>query len=146
MLIIYPTNNWNSFGSLQDLTAVMGYQFPDSVPEFNKMTPEQQTALAMNAGTWIRTCKGIKFPSPMTQDFMSAQVAIMVQNMGNAEFMNFDPNQRAITKEKVGDLEVEYDPKYKHDAYDIHPLIYRYLSPYGCSGNKGFSQSPTVKA
>ena len=40
-------------------------------------------------------------------DFMSAQVAIMVQYMGNVAFMNFDPNARAITMEKVGGLRLD---------------------------------------
>ena len=146
MIILYPAQNWNSFGTVTTLATVMAMQFPIEAPKFTALPVEQQTALAINAGTWIRTCQGLKYPSPLPQDFMLAQVAIMVQYMGIENFMQHDPSKRAITKEKVGSLEVDYDPKYKEDQYDIHPLVYRYLSQYGCSQNKGFSQSGTVKA
>jgi len=147
MLIIYPNNNWNSFLPLSDLVAGMEYQFPTRATEFLKLPIEQQNASAMNAGTWIRTCNGLKIPSPVVQDIIIAQIAIMATTMGQ-DPLAYDPNEKAITKEKVGDLEVNYDPAYKGDTLDINPLIYRLLSPYGCSGgtSNGFSQSATVKA
>jgi len=140
MLIIYPAQNWNTFLPLPDLIRAMEYQFPTEAVEFQKMTIELQNASAMNAGTWIRTCRGLKIPSPVPQDIVLAQVAIMASTLGQNP-LDHDPNSRAITKEKVGELEIEYDPKYKGDALDINPMIYRLLSPFGCSGNNGFSQS-----
>ena len=139
MLIIYPTNNWNTFATLPTLILAMEYQFPTHATAFKLLPIEQQNSIAMNAGTWIRTCQGLKYPSPLTQDFVLAQVAIMASTYAQ-DPLTYDPNARAITKEKVGSLEVDYDPKYKGDSLDINPLIYRYLSPYGCSGGKGFRQ------
>ena len=146
MIIIYPAQNWNSFVTVAEAETIMAMQFPQEVPKYIALSNAEKEALCFNSGTWIRTCRGLKYPSPLPQDFMLAQVAIMVQYMGIENFMQHDPSQRAITKEKVGSLEVDYDPKYKEDQYDIHPLVYRYLSQYGCSQNKGFSQSGTVKA
>jgi len=147
MIIIYPAENFNSFVTVAEAETVMKMQFPKDAVKFATLPADEKEALCFNSGTWIRTCKGITYPHPLPQDFILAQVAIMVQYMGMEDFMQHDSSERAITKEKVGDLEVDYDPKYKGDKYDIHPLIYRYLSPYGCSGgNSGFSQSSTVKA
>ena len=146
MIIIYPAQNFNSFATVATLATVMNMQFPKDSAKYLGLPQAEQDSLAINAGTWIRTCPSIKYPHPLPQDFILAQVAIMVQYMGIEDFMAFDPNERAITKEKVGSLEVDYDPSYKHDKYDIHPLIYRYLAPYGCGGNKNFSQSNTSKA
>ena len=145
MIIIYPAQNWNSFVTVAEAETIMTMQFPNEASKFVLLSNAEKEALCFNSGTWIRTCPAIKYPSPLPQDFMLAQVAIMVQYMGIDNFMQHDPSQRAITKEKVGSLEVDYDPKYKEDQYDIHPLVYRYLSQYGCSQNKGFSHSGTVK-
>ena len=146
MIIIYPATNWNSFVTPAEADTIMKMQFPKDAVTYESMSDVEREALCFNSGTWIRTCKSLKYPSPLPQDFMLAQVAIMVQYMGIDNFMQHDPSKRAITKEKVGNLEVDYDPKYKEDQYDIHPLVYRYLSQYGCSGGgSGFSQSVTSK-
>ena len=146
MIIIYPTENWNSFLPLSDLIGGMKFQFPTKVKEFQSMSTDMQMASAANAGMWIRTCKGLKIPEHVIpQDMVLAQIAIMASTIG-IDPLEHNPSDRAITKEKVGSLEVEYDPKFKGNDPDINPLIYRLLSPYGCSGNKGFSQSNTSKA
>jgi len=144
-LIVYPTPNWNTFADLATLVGVMGQNFPDEALKFGTFTQEKQTALAINAGTWIKTCSNITYPSPLPSDFVLAQVAIMATSLDKSP-LDYDVNERAITKEKVGELEVDYDPKYKGSSMDVHPFVYRLLSPYGCSGNTGFSQSNTRKA
>ena len=140
MIIVYPAINWNSFVTVTEAQTVMAMQFPQDAIKFNNLPPEQQESLTFNAGTWIRTCPRLQYPHPLPQDFILAQVAIMVQYMGIDDFMNYDYSEHSITNETVGEISVSYDPKYKGDKYDIHPLIYRYLSPYGCRKAGGFSQ------
>ena len=145
MLIIYPTPNWNTFAPLTTLITAMEYQFPTHATAFKLLPIDQQNSIAMNAGTWIRTCKGLQYPSPLPQDFVLAQVAIMASTYLQ-DPLTFDPNSRAITNETVGELSVSYDPKYKGDSLDINPLIYRYLTPYGCSKAGGFKMAPLGRA
>ena len=145
MLINYPAPNWNTFLPLADIITSMEFQFPDKAVEFKLLTVEKQNSVIANAGMWIRTCKGLTIPNPVAQDIVLAQVAIVASRYTTCPLAH-DPHDRAITKEKVGEVEVDYDPKYKGDNLDINPLIYRLLSPYGCTGNTGFSQSPTRKA
>ena len=146
MIIIYPAENWNSFVTVVEAETVMAMQFPKDAVKFNALPPEEKEALTFNAGTWIRTCPSIKFPHPLPQDFILAQVAIMVQYMGIEDFMNYNYSEHSITSETVDTISVSYDPKYKGDKYDIHPLIYRYLSKYGCGKAGSFSQSYTGRS
>ena len=141
MIIVYPAQNWNSFVTVTEAQTVMAMQFPQDAIKFNALPPEQQESLTFNAGTWIRTCPKINYPHPLPQDFILAQVAIMVQYMGIEDFMQYDSSEKSITNETVGELSVSYDPAHKGDKYDIHPLIYRYLSPYGCRKAGGFGMA-----
>ena len=145
MLIIYPTQNWNTFATLTDLIRAMEYQFPTHAEAFKLLSVEVQNSIAMNAGTWIRTCQGLRYPSPLTQDFVLAQTAIMASTYAQDPLM-YDHNERAITNETVGEISISYDPKYKGNTLDINPLIYRYLTPYGCSEAGGFKMIPLGRA
>ena len=145
MLIIYPTQNWNSFLPLTDLISAMEYQFPSHATAFKLLSIEVQNSVAMNAGTWIRTCQGLRYPSPLPQEFVLAQVAIMASTYAQDPLV-YDPNERAVTNETVGEISRSYDPKYKGDPLDINPLIYRYLTPYGCAKAGGFKMIPLGRA
>lgn len=149
MLIIYPAPNWNSFGKLTDLIAGMEFQFPTYAEKFKKLDPKEQNAVAANAGLWMRTCEGLTIPTPnhtVPQDIVLAQIAIMASTYGR-DPLAYDYKESAITSEKVGSLAVTYDVSKLNSMFDINPLIYRLLAPYGCtSGAGGFSQSRIHKA
>jgi hypothetical protein len=147
MLILPPAKNYNSFLPLADLEQIMMSFFPQDAQEFGKLNQLDKEALAMWAGLFIRSCKGFEYDPhhPLAQDVPLAQVAIMAGNIGKNP-LEYSPDAKAIKREKVGDLEVEYDTAYKSAGADINPLIYRLLSPFGCSGgSSGFSQSKVIK-
>ena len=148
MLIIYPAPNWNSFAKLQDLVLGMQFQFPARAKEFGKLTPEEQTALGANAGLWMRTCQGLTIPKvqgAIPQDIILAQIAIMASSY-DKDPLDYDYKDSAITSEKVGSLAVTYDVTKLNSMFDINPMIYRLLAPYGCkNGQGGFSQSKIHK-
>ena len=145
MIIVYPATNFNSFATVVELTLVMDGLYPEYGVKFKAMTPEQQEASAINAGEWIRTCKGLKYPSPLPQDFVLSQVIIMATRV-DTDTLAFDGDARAVTSETVGEISVSYDSRYKSDGQEVNPLVYRYLSPYGCSKAGGFKMAPLGRA
>ena len=143
MIIKYPATNWNSFLSTSDLEKAMAYQFPAKATDFAKLDQATKDAAVMNAGTWIRTCKGLKLPEhTVPQDVVLAQVAIVASTIGQDPLAH-DPFERAVIEETVGPITMKYDAKTRANAdpLDINPLIYRLLAPFGCSKGNGFSQS-----
>ncbi len=139
MLIIYPTDNWNTFALVAELTATMQMLFPKEATAFVALPVNEQEAIAINAGRWIATCRNLVYPDPLPQDFEEAQVIIMATSIGKS-ISDYDASSRAVIKEKAGSLEVDYDSRYKTDGTDVNPLVYRLLSPYGCSQRGGFKQ------
>jgi len=140
MLIEYPQDGYNTFANILVLNSKMLAMYPTEHDKYDKLTPEQQEALATNATMWIRTCPSIKLPNPIENDVIDAQVVIMASSI-DMSLSSYDPNAKAVTKEKVGDLEVDYDPRYKAGDDVMHPMAKRLLRPYGCSSGDGFSQS-----
>jgi len=152
MLISYPQQNWNSFASLQTLEAVLQYSFPKEAKEFDKLQPNEKEALASHAGLWIKTCRSLDLSSlehnghiTIPEELVLAQVALFAGNIGRSP-LEYDPTAKAVTMEKVGDIEIRYDASKRGGDFEINPLIYRLLEPFGCRKSGGFSQSHTGKA
>lgn len=140
MLTLYPADNWNTFGTLQDIQTILQFYYPKTLDAFNALSVDEQNALIVHAGYFIKTCPNITYPDPMVSDFLLAQTSLVAMEITNpTQHVTVD---RSITKEKVGDLEVDYDPRYKTEEGMTPPSeFYRIMRPYGCSKGTGFSQS-----
>ena len=148
-LIKYPLDNAETFGTVAEVTLMIEKYFIEKAIEWNTIGILQQTSIVEQTFMYIMTCKGLKIPTDyntqVEADFITSQ-AFLSASWINKDLFDVDMNSRAITKEKVGDLEVDYDPKYKTEGDAQHPYFYRMMAKYGCSdGGGGFSQSGTVK-
>jgi len=144
-LIIYPTQNWNSFADLSSLIASATVMYPVEVQAFISLPPEYQEAFASHAGLYIKTCPKITYPDPISTDFIAAQSALMLSMSVSGSGLQRNGNERAITSETVDVLSVTYDVNFKIDGYVAPEYVYRLLSPYGCKDplkSGGFMQIP----
>jgi len=148
-LIPYPTNGYNTFATVPDITLIIERLFIEKAVEWNALGILKQTSIAEQTFMYIMTCPKLKIPpdysDTVKEAFTTAQ-AFLCLNWMDKDLFSIDLDARAVTKEKVGDLEVDYDVRFKASTDEQHPYFYRILSPYGCSASSGFSQSGTVKA
>ena len=144
MLIIYPLTDWNTFLSEVDADKFMLTQKDDG--GWASLDTAHKEALLVQSASQIRLCKGIKLPTDNELDLREGQAHLLLYTT-RTDITEFDPNEKDITKEKVGSLEVNYAYRDKNmNSTSFPPMASLFLEQYGCSGNKGFSQSKTAKA
>jgi len=143
-LIIYPTANYQSFMSGIEADGWMATQRDDG--GWASLTQHEKDVLLVQSASQIRLCKGIKLPTDNELDLREGQAHLLLY-ITRTDITEFDPNEKDITKEKVGSLEVNYAYRDKNmTSTSFPPMASLFLEQYGCSGNSGFSQSSTVKA
>jgi len=144
MLIIYPITGWSSFLTEPEADKFMKVQKDDG--GWDKLTTEQKSMLLTQTTAQIRLCTGIKLPTTAEADLKAGQGYLLLQAT-RSDMTVFDPNEKDVTKEKVGEIEINYAYRDKNSTVTTFPpMAVLFLEQYGCSGNSGFSQSPTVKA
>jgi len=143
-LTTYPDPDATSFATVDEATMIIEKYFIEKAIEWNNIGVLKQTSILEQTYMYIMTCPNLAIPTDydaVSDTFKTAQSFLSLTWM-DKDLFNIDMNGRAITKEKVGDLEVDYDVRYKVTADEQHPYFYRLLSPYGCSsGSTSFSQS-----
>jgi len=144
MLVIYPTQDWKTFLSEIEADEFMAKQTDDG--GWSNLATAQKEMLLIQTASQIRLCKGIKLPTTLEGDLKEGQAYLLLQ-ASRIDMTVFDHNEKDITKEKVGSLEVDYAYRDKNmTSTTFPPMASLFLKQYGCSGNSGFSQSSTVKA
>ena len=144
MIIVYPTQNWTSFMSELEADGWMATQRDDG--GWASLTQHEKEVLLVQSASQIRLCKGIKLPDDNELDLREGQAYLLLHVTRN-DITEFDYNEKDITKEKVGSLEVNYAYRDKNmTSTSFPPMASLFLQQYGCSSSGGFSQSNTSKA
>ena len=143
MLIQYPEENWNTFLSQAEADAFMSNMVERG--DWDNYTVEQKEFSLTSTASQIRLCKGITLPEDNETDLKEGHGYLLLQAV-RVDQTQYDPNDRAVKKEGVGSLQVEYDTNKKSAGLEFPPMSKLYLQQYGCSGSTSFSQSPTTKA
>lgn len=140
MLIIYPTNDWQTFLSETEADSFMAKQRNDG--GWSTFTTDQKELLLIMTCDQIRLCPNVTLPDTNEVDLKEGQSHLLLQASRN-DLTVYDASGKFVTKEKVGSLEVSYsDNRYKFGDVGFPPLAELYLTQYGCSGGGGgFSQS-----
>lgn len=147
-LIKYPNDGANTFATVAEATLIIEKYFIEKAIEWNELGILKQTSLMQQTYVYMMTCPNLNIPTDYdnhSDTFKTAQSFLALTWM-DKDLFSIDMNGKSIKREKVGDLEVEYDTALKVDADQEHPYFYRLLSPYGCTSSTGFSQSSTEKA
>jgi len=143
-LTTYPDPNATSFATVSEATTIIEKYFIEKAIEWNSIGVLKQTSLLEQTYMYIMTCPHLAIPPDydvIAETFKTAQSFLALTWM-NKDLFDVDLNSRSVKREKVGDLEVEYDTALKVHSDEQHPYFYRLLSPYGCSaGSSSFSQS-----
>jgi len=144
MLKLYPLPGWQTFLGETEADSFMAKQRDDG--GWSNLDVQQKEVLLIQTASQIRLCKGIKLPTTLEADLEEGQAYLLLQAT-RTDMTAFDYNEKDITKEKVGSLEVNYAYRDKNmTSTSFPPMASLFLEQYGCSGNSGFSQSNTVKA
>ena len=144
MLIIYPKDGWSTFLSQLEADDFMTKQKDDG--GWSALTTDQKDMLLTQTTAQIRLCSGIKLPTANEQDLKAGQGYLLLQAT-RSDMTMFDPNEKDITKEKVGEIEINYAYRDKNSTVvTFPPMAVLFLEQYGCGKSTGFSQSNTVKA
>lgn len=143
-LVIYPATGWNSFATQVDIDAWIESFTPDNT--WKNLSPEAKEAYTLQGAFFIKMCPNITLPETAEDDLVTAQALNAFYAYNRGGFV-YDPNARAVIREKVGDLEVEYDANYKSEQVDMPPNAVTLLRQYGCtpSSTSGFSQSNILR-
>jgi len=139
-LIVYPATGYNSFVTLAEADLIIeGFTIDHGYMALDDPAKE---AFLKQSAFYIIYCDGITLPATAEDDLKLAQCYNATYSITNNP-LDQDPNQRAITLEKVGSLRVEYNPYLKKNPSAISPVSATYLKQYGCSmanTSRGFSQ------
>ncbi len=143
-LIIYPTQDWQSFLDEAEADAWMLHQRDNG--GWDTLPIEQKELLLIQTASQIRLCNNIVLPDDNEADLKEGQAYLLLQAT-RTDMTLFDPNEKDITKEKVGELEVNYAYRDKDmTATSFPPMSTLFLSQYGCKSGGGYSQSRVAKA
>ena len=138
-LIIYPDTGWDSFVSVADADTIIGGFTSDG--GYSALDAAGKEAILKQTALQIRLCPNIVLPDAVESDLELAQCYLTTHAL-TTDMLSFDSADRAVTKEKVGEIEVAYDSSYKAtDNSGFPTLVYQLLSRYGCRNTaSGFSQ------
>lgn len=139
-LVIYPLDGWNSFVTLLEADTIIATYVNDN--GYLALTDPEKEAHLIQSAMLISLCPNIVLPVDTEEQLKNAQCQLTVYNLIN-DPLAYDPNEKAINKEKVDSLEVGYDVNFKKDpdALTFPPVVMYMLKPYGCKTSGGFTQS-----
>ena len=139
-LIIYPADNWDSFATEPQITALIESHVHSE--EWDLLTVSQREIYLRQSTKLIASCPNITLPETPELDLQIAEAFMSVHIMNNS-VTDYDLNDRAITSEKVDSIKVTYDPNLKSSSnLSITPMAALYLNQYGCTVKRGgFSQA-----
>jgi len=141
-LILYPTDNWNSFASVQVADIIIGgFVASDGQAAYLAGDDAYKEAILTQTALQIKLCPNISLPATLENDLELAQCYLVTHAL-TVDMMSYDANDRAVTKEQVGTLSVEYDANLKGDVSEFDSMTSALLKQYGCSNkSSGFGQS-----
>lgn len=145
MLIVYPDTDWNTFVDIANADTLIGgmVQNENTVAYLAQDDTQKEATLTQTA-MQIRLCNNITLPDTAEHDLQLAQCYLAVYSMGT-DMTAYDPNEKAITYEKVGSLATAYQAGMKGSNSDFDTMTKSLLKQYGCSGSSGFSQSTVAR-
>ncbi len=140
-LIIYPTDYWDTFASVQIADTIIGNFVVSAgqtaylaLDEAGKEAILRQTALQM------KLCPSIVLPETLENDLELAQCYLTTHAL-TTDMLSFDANDKAITGERVDTLGVTYDVDKKGSNSDFDDMTSALLKQYGCNNQaSGFTQ------
>ncbi len=142
-LILYPTDNWNSFASVQAADIIIGgFVASDGQAAYLAGDEAFKEAILTQTALQIKLCKNISLPGTLESDLELAQCYLVVHAL-TVDMMSYDANARAVSEEHAGAVGQSYDTKYKSsDNTEFDPMTKALLSQYGCTQTSGgFTQS-----
>ena len=136
-LILYPTDNWNSFASVQAADIIIGgFVASDGQAAYLAGDEAYKEAILTQTALQIKLCPNISLPDTLESDLELAQSYLVVHAL-TVDMMSYDANDRAVTKEQVGTLSVEYDANLKGDVSEFDTMTSALLKQYNCQSSKG---------
>ena len=141
-LIIFPLDNYDSFVSVVDADAIIGgFVVSDGQTAYLAGDEAYKEAILKQTCLQIRLCPNISLPADIESNLELAQCYLVVHAL-TVDMMSYDANDRAVTKEQVGTLSVEYDANLKGDVSEFDSMTSALLKQYGCNNkSSGFGQS-----
>lgn len=145
-LIAYPATDWNTFGDLATIDAnINAMVVSANVTAYLALTLAEKEAILIQTARQIRLCGKITLPETLEDDLVLAQSYLAVYAVG-LDMLEYDPNNKAVTYEKVGDIATAYANGQKGSNTDFDPMTSSLLKQYGCRGrSSGFSQSTVTR-
>ena len=145
-LIVYPTDDWDTFIDVTESDSIItGMVQNDNTRAYLTLQVDQKEAVLRQTATQIRLCSNITLPEDNEGDLQLAQCYLTVHAMG-VDMTAYDPNEKAVTYEKVGSLATAYQAGMKGSSTDFDSMTSSLLRQYGCSGqSSGFSQSKVAR-
>lgn len=138
-LIVYPLDDWDSFGTLAELDAYVALLTTSTT--WGDLDDATKEVYYRQSATLIASCQNITLPDDTTEDLKKAQ-AINAVNITSNSIEEYDPNDRAVTYEKVDTIARAYDANKRSGGLTIDPYAQTFLKQYGCKkSNTGFSQT-----
>ncbi len=139
-LVIYPTDNWNSFVSVVDADTIIATFVSDN--GYSQLDNEGKEAILIQTALQIRLCNNITLPSDTTSDLELAQCYLVTYALGT-DMLAYDPNSRAVIEEHAGAVGTSYDSGMKAEDNSSFPsMVQSLLNQYGCSSSRGgFTQT-----
>ena len=132
MLILYPLDDANSFVDVTEADAIIGGFVPsDGKAAYLALLEADKEAYLKQAYLQIVSCGGITLPETSESALGSAQCYLVVYSQ-TVETVNVDPNERAVTAERVDSLAVSYDADKRVSSDTFPPMVYSLLRTYGC--------------
>jgi len=132
MLILYPLDDANSFVDVTEADTIIGGFVPsDGKTAYLALLEADKEAYLRQAFTQISSCSGITLPDTSESALGTAQCYLVVYSQ-TVETVNVDPNERAVTGERVDTLGVTYDSDKRVSSDTFPPMVYSLLRPYGC--------------
>lgn len=144
-LIVYPLEDWNTFIDIATADTLIGGMVQNANTEaYLAMADPEKEAILTQTALQIKLCNGITLPDENETDLQLGQAYLVVYAIGT-DMMAYDPNEKAVTYEKVGSLATAYQTGMKGSNQDFDPMTKSLLSQYGCSSGGGFTQSTVLK-
>ena len=138
-LIIYPDAGYNSFISVLEADEIINGFTNDR--GWATFTTEDKEKNLKQAFTYMALCPKFKPPDDNNDSLRMAQALLTIYYIGTDPF-EYDPNSAAVTREKLGSMEIEYQAGMKHRGGMVFPpYVVTLLKPYGCKGVTGTRQT-----
>ena len=135
-LIIYPLPDANSFVTIAEADSIIS-SITANDNGWSLLDDPAKEAQLTQSFFLITSCNSFKPPDTAEQGLKQAQSLYSMYNV-DKDLYAFDANEKAITEEKVGSLQVKYDAALKADGSIVYPpFVAALLRPYGCRSTNG---------